>query len=264
MQSHPRHITLRVTHCDGASAAPDLVKVFDEHGGTIGRAAQNDWALADATRTLSAHHATVYFDQGRFHLVDCSSNGVFLNDDDEPLGIERIAALHDGDRLLLGGYRLVVELNGAATRALDAPEAAAPRTSPGAALHAVADDTGWLDLGPAPHHVAPAGRDAIVDPLELLDGPARQVDAPGAQRNDAPLLASPFRAPIALGAVAEDWLEPLASPAPASSPVPTSAPTRAPDTAQALQRAGAALREAIALIESLQANLAVEARHGLA
>jgi type VI secretion system FHA domain protein len=236
--SSARKLVLRVTRHNGQPAGADLHKVFCERGGTIGRAAHNDWCLPDAMRVLSAHHATVFFEQGRFHLVDCSSNGVFVNDEDEALGIERIATLNNGDRLLLGNYEMT------AARIDSAPGAAAPEA-------AVAPETSWSDLGPRGlSTVDGALTDDVVDPLELLVPSASQRPAsraPATERNDAPMLSSAFLPPAQRAAVPEDWLEPAFAPSRPAQP--------APDVAQILETASAALRDALAAIETLKAGL---------
>jgi predicted component of type VI protein secretion system len=42
--------------------------VFGVAGGSIGRAADNDWVLPDPQRYLSGHHARIHFRQGAFYL----------------------------------------------------------------------------------------------------------------------------------------------------------------------------------------------------
>ncbi|MGH8209902.1 MAG: type VI secretion system-associated FHA domain protein TagH [Steroidobacteraceae bacterium] len=86
--------------------------VFTVDGGTIGRSADNDWVLPDPLRYVSAHHARVEFRNGRFYLQDVSTNGVFVNDDTEPLarrGPEGYA-LCNGDVVRVGAYQIVVAL----------------------------------------------------------------------------------------------------------------------------------------------------------
>ncbi|MGH8277379.1 MAG: type VI secretion system-associated FHA domain protein, partial [Steroidobacteraceae bacterium] len=86
--------------------------VFAVDGGTIGRSADNDWVLPDPLRYVSAHHARVEFRNGRFYLQDVSTNGVFVNDDTEPLarrGPEGYA-LCNGDVVRVGAYPIVVAL----------------------------------------------------------------------------------------------------------------------------------------------------------
>jgi type VI secretion system FHA domain protein len=283
MDPQPRSITLRVTRHDGQPVIAGAHKTFGEHGGTIGRTPQNDWALPDPARFLSSHHATVYFERGAFHLVDCSSNGVFVNDLPQPLGIEHIATLHHGDRLVMGHYEFAVELAGAAPvrprsleplqllASIDAARAVASPLPPATAVPSTRGASAWADLVTPSLAVDGNDADAIVDPLELLAAPAKPMarrPAPAAQRDDAPLLATPFKPPAV--AVPEDWLAPAPLPRPA---MPMRRPVTTPNPAQALDQASAALRDALAAIESLKAvvhnaraaadNHLMEATHGL-
>jgi type VI secretion system protein len=94
--------------------------VFGVGGGSIGRAHDNDWVLPDPQRYLSAHHARVKFSDGAFHLIDTSTNGVFINQGTEALGRRASYPLRDGDRLHLGDYVVGVSIDGDAA---EAPEA---------------------------------------------------------------------------------------------------------------------------------------------
>jgi len=53
--------------------------VLRQSSGTIGRAYDNTWTLADPHRYLSAHHARILFRQGAYFIEDTSTNGLFLN-----------------------------------------------------------------------------------------------------------------------------------------------------------------------------------------
>jgi predicted component of type VI protein secretion system len=85
-------------------------------GGTIGRAHDNDWVLPDPKRYLSAHHARVKFRDGAYHLIDTSSNGVFINDRVEALGRRASYVLRDGDLLRLGSYQIAVAIDSEGTQ----------------------------------------------------------------------------------------------------------------------------------------------------
>ena len=91
--------------------------VFSVEGGTIGRSADNDWVLPDPSRYVSAHHARVQFREGHFYLQDVSTNGVYVNDDMEPLAKRGSSGyrLTNGDVLRMGEYHIVA--------ALEAPKA---------------------------------------------------------------------------------------------------------------------------------------------
>jgi type VI secretion system FHA domain protein len=87
--------------------------VFTVDGGTIGRSADNDWVLPDPLRYVSAHHARIIHRSGRYYLQDVSTNGVFVNDQPEPLarrGTEGYV-LRNGDVIRIGDYQVVAALD---------------------------------------------------------------------------------------------------------------------------------------------------------
>lgn len=100
----------------------DHVRVFREEGGTIGRSLENDWILPDPDRFISGKHATVDFQSGAFYLADVSSNGVYVNDETEPLGKGNPRRLFHGDRLRMGDFEFVVSLDEGQGLELPPPE----------------------------------------------------------------------------------------------------------------------------------------------
>ncbi|MEM6820080.1 MAG: type VI secretion system-associated FHA domain protein TagH [Pseudomonadota bacterium] len=82
--------------------------VFDHRGGTIGRAAHNDWVLPDTNRYVSSVHASIEARDGGFYLVDTSMNGVYINGSKDPLGPTQPYKLTFGTRLRMGSFRMVV------------------------------------------------------------------------------------------------------------------------------------------------------------
>jgi type VI secretion system FHA domain protein len=84
--------------------------VFGVGGGAIGRSADNDWVLPDPLRYVSAHHARISFRQGHYYLEDLSTNGIYVNDEERPLGRQGPHRLANGDLLRLGDYHVVVAL----------------------------------------------------------------------------------------------------------------------------------------------------------
>jgi len=89
----------------------DHVRVFREDGGTIGRSLENDWILPDPDRFISGKHATIDFQSGAFYLADVSSNGVYVNEEVEPLGRGHPRRLFHGDRLRMGDFEFRVTLD---------------------------------------------------------------------------------------------------------------------------------------------------------
>ena len=86
-------------------------KVFGVHGGTIGRATDNEWILPDPERYLSGKHARVDFRAGKYVLVDTSSNGTYVNGAQVPLGKYHDYLLKDGDYVRLGDYELLASID---------------------------------------------------------------------------------------------------------------------------------------------------------
>ncbi|MCE3284385.1 MAG: hypothetical protein K0R70_641 [Steroidobacteraceae bacterium] len=87
-------------------------RVFGVNGGTVGRAPDNDWVLPDSRRVVSGHHCVLQYHGGKFWLNDISTNGVYVNDADDPVSTAggRVE-LHDGDRLRIGDYDIVVSVD---------------------------------------------------------------------------------------------------------------------------------------------------------
>ena len=74
----------------------------------VGRSPECDWHLPDPARVLSSKHAEFCFLDGRFSVTDTSTNGVFVNGSQSPLGRGNVVALADGDMLRLGDFELSV------------------------------------------------------------------------------------------------------------------------------------------------------------
>jgi len=89
----------------------DAVREYYEGGGTIGRSLQNDWILPDPDRYISSRHATIDYKGGIYYLADISSNGVYVNDEMEPIGKGNPRRLFDGDRLRLGDFEIEVSVD---------------------------------------------------------------------------------------------------------------------------------------------------------
>src|ERR1700730_13222179 len=105
-------LRLRIISDQRRSLAERSSATFSVEGGTIGRSADNDWVLPDPARYVSAHHARVQFREGHFYLQDVSTNGVYVNDDMEPLAKRGSSGyrLANGDMLRMGEYHIVAAL----------------------------------------------------------------------------------------------------------------------------------------------------------
>jgi type VI secretion system FHA domain protein len=104
-------LRLRVVSEHAIALGDRSTKVFGVHGGTIGRATDNEWILPDPERYLSGKHARVDFRSGTYVLVDTSSNGTYVNGAQVPLGKYHDYQLKDGDYVRLGEYELLVSID---------------------------------------------------------------------------------------------------------------------------------------------------------
>src|SRR5215831_4191311 len=105
-------LRLRIVSEQRRSLADRSSAIFSVEGGTIGRSADNDWVLPDPQRYVSAHHARVQFRAGHFYLQDVSTNGVYVNDDMEPLAKRGSSGyrIENGDVLRMGDYHILAAL----------------------------------------------------------------------------------------------------------------------------------------------------------
>lgn len=116
---------------------------------TVGRGPANDLVLPDPDRMLSKNHFVLEEHNGRYVIVDLSTNGTFLNYSKVPLG-RTPKPLNSGDVLSAGGYELVVEIGAELPDLMDIP---APTAS-----------------------AFPGNADASSDPLAVLDDPSIEGD----------------------------------------------------------------------------------------
>lgn len=77
---------------------------------SIGRGEENAFCLPDPKRFVSQQHALVVREDENFYVIDQSSNGLYVNAANQPLGHGSSWCLQDGDFLELGEYQLRVDL----------------------------------------------------------------------------------------------------------------------------------------------------------
>ncbi len=106
-------LTLQVISHQKDSLGQDGQCVFDKRGGSIGRTLGNEWVLPDPERVVSGEHAIVSYQSGGYFLQDVSTNGVFIGDEDTPLGEGNPVELNNGDMLHIGDYDILVTIGDA-------------------------------------------------------------------------------------------------------------------------------------------------------
>jgi predicted component of type VI protein secretion system len=101
---------LEVTTFQNEPMAQPLVAMFDEMGGTIGRADGSTLVLHDAKRYISRSQASISFRGGTFLLRDGgSATPTYVNQ--TPVGNGNEVTLKQGDELRIGEYTLSVSIN---------------------------------------------------------------------------------------------------------------------------------------------------------
>jgi type VI secretion system protein ImpI len=216
------YLALQIISPNGAALGPNISKVFGEAGGTVGRAADNDWTLPDPDRFISSHHAIIRFMGGMYSLEDVSVNGVFMNDQQTPVGAGNDPViLQNGDRIHIGDYEIQASLVDEAPAGMGVGQQVDPLiTSPtgGITSPTTTPGTGASTIGP-------------VDPLDMLgDAPPAHVPppAPPAYPDHSPATSDYFAPPGPSvgggipdgGAIPDDWDLTDFSPSPQAPPPP--------------------------------------------
>lgn len=131
---------------------PQHNRVFDQRGGSFGRADGNTWVLPDPDKFLSSCHCEIVHISSQFYLVDKSTNGTFVNGGFEPLGRGTRHPLCDGDFFEIGDYRFSVQLEHQAIETHSSPFDFSPAAPSGIPLFEEfpkkdfpLDDTGLFD-----------------------------------------------------------------------------------------------------------------------
>ena len=101
-------LSIRIISSPDQETISEWNKQFPEEGGDIGRSFGSTWQLNDASRELSNTHAIISKSAAGYHILDNSSNGVFVNGSTKPLGKGNKVPLNDGDVLDMGRFRLLV------------------------------------------------------------------------------------------------------------------------------------------------------------
>lgn len=83
--------------------------LFDERGGRIGSAKNNDWVLTDQEGDIYAVHCEISIEDYHFCLTPISGN-TYINGADSPLDRSKAAILTVNDIITIGAYRIRVNI----------------------------------------------------------------------------------------------------------------------------------------------------------
>jgi type VI secretion system FHA domain protein len=104
-------LRLQITSRHRQALGERCAKEFGRDGGTIGRSLESDWVLPDSHRYISSRHASIDYRSGSYYIVDTSTNGVYVNGAETPVGRGNPQRLFAGDRVRLGEYEMSVEID---------------------------------------------------------------------------------------------------------------------------------------------------------
>lgn len=106
-------MALTLTIISGPTLDPGAPRshTWNQRGGTLGRAGNNDWILPDPEQSISRCHARVRYLQGRYFLEDTSTNGILLSDGVTPMESHEPHPLRDGEEFGIGCYRIRVRID---------------------------------------------------------------------------------------------------------------------------------------------------------
>lgn len=155
--------------------------LFNEQGGTFGRAPTNSWQLPDPDKFLSSCHCEIVYISDAYYLVDRSTNGTFLNGSPEPIGRGVKSPISEGDVFEIGDYRFSVSISGTASSPFDdqplfsSPSSAGIFDSP-FDHHSAADNTPFFEQP--------------LDPLAIWDKVAKSHEPRSGSLTDIPLVTS--------------------------------------------------------------------------
>jgi type VI secretion system FHA domain protein len=226
-------MTLTLTMLRCPDSVPPQTRTVPGGEFSIGRGPENDWVLPDPERYLSKRHCVLAFRAGGWQIADLSTNGTFLNRDNEPIGPTEPRPLRDGDRLRFGLYEIEARL----------AEAAEPLRRPAGSEPSVLDPARFGSSGaPAPElfgqdpllrprqdsdpfagGLAPPSINLPADYDPLAPEPADTPFVGPTQSDHSPHLEDAFAVPAARAVLPADWDRDL-DPHPASAPAPPIAP----------------------------------------
>jgi type VI secretion system FHA domain protein len=195
-------LVLTITNVDRLENNQPTWFRLDRYGAVIGRSPTADWSLPDPHHYISSVHCEIDYRDDAYVLVDKSTNGTFVNGDQQ-----RLAAPHcicSGDVIVIGHYAIKAELGGAGVGA----DAAAPAAKEAPAWGgwqpqqaAAGVDAGSWDRAPARPEISGQGA------LSQAWAPPPVSSAPSA----SPPVASAWATPAPPATPASGWSSPVSA-----------------------------------------------------
>ena len=111
-------LILRVTECPNIYEEQAYPGRSHARSGTLGRDLANDVILPDPECYISGRHALIEFNGQGYSLRDISTNGTFINDKGDPIGVGQAIEIKSGDRIRIGSYVLEANFDHTGNQAL--------------------------------------------------------------------------------------------------------------------------------------------------
>ena len=103
-------LILQIVRDPAYTVSKQMLRVFGEHGGTIGRSLDSYWVIPDPKSYVSATHCVIEHDGAGFWLRDLSRNGVVFNGSRERIDPKKPVLIRNGDRIQFGLYEVVAHI----------------------------------------------------------------------------------------------------------------------------------------------------------
>ena len=81
---------------------------FKKEGGTVGRDSDCSWVLNDKSGSISRKHLEIEHKQGKYFMIDVSSNGTIYKRENRRVPPRELVAFREGDVLTVGPYEILV------------------------------------------------------------------------------------------------------------------------------------------------------------
>jgi type VI secretion system protein ImpI len=192
-------LILEIQNPEAARFGAQRSHVFGIQGGTIGRAAGNEWVIPD--QHIHGIHAAVRFMSGLFFIEKRGQNLVAVNKPDIDLQLNEAFPLKEGDRLFIDEYEIAVRLSAkrpdaaVVAPAIQVAEPFDPMTGPRDRGALLPPSLLEQDLGD-------------LDPLGRLGSPVRRApeygNAPGYGSTAGPQESAPLGGILSHGSVMND------------------------------------------------------------
>ncbi|GAB1261908.1 type VI secretion system-associated FHA domain protein TagH [Aurantivibrio plasticivorans] len=103
-------LELQVSHLQNSGSNFKQTKVFSKAGGILGREPSCDLFLPCPEKAISRQHAKVFVESDAFYIEDMSANGVFINNQSDPLGQGNTHKVVDGDHIRIGDFSIELSI----------------------------------------------------------------------------------------------------------------------------------------------------------